>query len=104
MMAAVVIGSYLLMLVGQPSGMQFLVALGVAIIMIPLAFALGEIMTTLKKNKVKADLDGVKQIGMAMLVIIKVNKLMLREVDPNCILFSYLYLSLNMLYASYSIH
>lgn len=70
MMAAVVIGSYLLMLVGQPSGMQFLVALGVAIIMIPLAYALGEIMTTLKKNKVKADLDGVKQIGMAMLVII----------------------------------
>ena len=70
MMAAVVIGSYLLMAVGQPSGMQFLVALGVAIIMIPLAYALGQIMTTLKKNKVKADLDGVKQIGMAMLVII----------------------------------
>lgn len=70
MMAAVVLGSYLLMLVGQPSGMQFLVALGVAIIMIPLAFALGEILTTLAKNKIKGDLEGVKQIGMAMLVII----------------------------------
>lgn len=70
LLVAVVAGSYLLMLVGQPTGMQFLVALGVAIIMIPLAFALGKIITTLTQNKVKADGDGVKMIGMSLLVII----------------------------------
>ena len=70
LVAAVVISSYLLMLIGQPTGMQLLIAIGVAIIMIPLAFALGKIMKTLNENKVKGDLAGVKMVGMAMLVII----------------------------------
>lgn len=70
LLVAVVAASYLLMLIGQPTGMQFLVALGVAIIMIPLAFALGKIITTLTQNKVKVDVAGVKMIGMALLVII----------------------------------
>ena len=69
MLAAVVIGSYLLMLVGSPSGMQLLTALGVAIIMIGLAFALNQIISALAKNEVKADLEGIKTIGMAMLLI-----------------------------------
>lgn len=70
LVGAVVLSSYLLMLIGQPSGMQLLIAIGIAIIMIPLAFALGNIMKTLNENKVKGDMEGVKMVGMAMLVLV----------------------------------
>lgn len=70
MIGVVVLSSWLLMAVGQPSGMQLLIAIGVAIIMIPLAFALGKIMKTLAENKVKGDMEGVKMVGMALLVLV----------------------------------
>lgn len=70
MIGAVVLSSWLLMMVGQPSGVQLLIALGVAIIMIPLAYALGGIIKTLVDNKIGADMNGIKMIGMAMLMML----------------------------------
>ena len=70
LIGAVVLSSWLLMLTGQPTGAQFLVALGVAIIMIPLAFAMGRIMDNLIESGIKPNKDGLKMIGLALLVIV----------------------------------
>ncbi len=70
MVATLTISSYLLLLMAVPSGAQFLAALGIAIIMIPLAFSLSQIMATMAKSKHMRGMEGVKMVGLAMLVMV----------------------------------
>jgi hypothetical protein len=70
MIGAATLSSWILTVVAQPSGTQLLTAFAVSLIMVGLAWSLGNMIKTFKQAKLKPGKETAAQVGMAALALV----------------------------------